>query len=186
MIFQLPKKSSNIILLKDKFQEGSQVEGITIEKTRALSDLWSDKKFDLNYNNTKIHFVYQDTDPRNIHPLKALENGEFLEWQCFQRRKNFECDFVLSIIKLPEKNKWLFAGIYQVIHRPTEKVFKSPFEHEAFYVYVMELLSIKKEQVGKIVIDYKKMGYGSYLWAKKEIIERIAVDKILQNPHRIK
>lgn len=151
-----------------------------------LSDLWKNEGIGINYNNTKIHFVYQDTDPRNPHPLDALENGTFLQWQCFQRRKNFECDFVLSLIKLPEKNKWLFAGIYQVIGRSNGKVFEPPFEHEDFYKYEMELSPILEERIGKIVLDYNKSGRGSYLWAKKDIIEKLFVHQILELSFRIK
>ena len=38
-----------------------------------------------------------------------LGTGDFDEWQTWQTRRNFEREFVLSLIQLPERNKWLFA-----------------------------------------------------------------------------
>lgn len=142
--------------------------------------------FNLSCDNTKIHFVYKDSDPRNMHPIKALSEDRFLEWQCFQRRKNFECEFVLSLIKLPEKNKWLFGGVYRVLGRSCDKVFEPPFEHESFYRYQMELLPINEEFIGKLVLNYKKSGYGSYLWAKEEILQEISVDQVLRSNYAIR
>ena len=46
-------------------------------------------------------------------PLDLYFAGEFEEWQSWQSKKNFERKYIISIIQLPAKDKWLFAGIYQ-------------------------------------------------------------------------
>ena len=58
---------------------------------------------------TKVHLA---TKGSSEHPLDLYHIGEFEEWQCWQKRKNFERKFVLSLVELRDQDRWLFAGVY--------------------------------------------------------------------------
>ena len=57
----------------------------------------------------KIHLaVWTD----EYHPLDLYFSGKFDEQQKWQTKRNFEREFVLSLIQLQEHSKWLFVGIF--------------------------------------------------------------------------
>lgn len=47
-------------------------------------------------------------------PLDIFLAGDFPAWQNWQGHKNFERQFVVSLIKLEGANRWLFAGVFSV------------------------------------------------------------------------
>ncbi|PYL06856.1 MAG: hypothetical protein DME33_12425 [Verrucomicrobia bacterium] len=61
----------------------------------------------------KIHCA-TDNKISGWHPLEQYYAGNFEEGQSQQSHKNFECDHVLSLIKLGNSNRWLFVGVYRV------------------------------------------------------------------------
>ena len=67
---------------------------------------------ELEPNKTKIHLAgwngIQD-------PLDEFLAGRFEEWQRWQTQRNFERPFVLSLIKLAARDRWLFAGLHKVL-----------------------------------------------------------------------
>ena len=58
-------------------------------------------------------------------PLALYRNGEFDEWQSYQRKRNFSRKFVIALIRTQEPDRWLFAGVYEVSERP------EPADHES-------------------------------------------------------
>lgn len=66
---------------------------------------------DICFSDLKIHLAV--TNPAREDPLLLFRSGEFAEWQTFQTRRNFSRRFVLSMIKMPSPNEWLFAGIFE-------------------------------------------------------------------------
>ena len=47
-------------------------------------------------------------------PLE-LSTDEFEEWQSFQAKRNFSCDFVVALIRQGKgSDSWRFAGVYEV------------------------------------------------------------------------
>ena len=46
-------------------------------------------------------------------PLDVYVAGEFEDWQTEQTQKNFEREYVIALIALPQSNRWLFAGAYE-------------------------------------------------------------------------
>jgi hypothetical protein len=54
-------------------------------------------------------------------PLDVFLAGRFAEWQSYQSQRNFERPLVLSLIKLKERDRWLFAGLHRV-DGPCERV----------------------------------------------------------------
>lgn len=47
-------------------------------------------------------------------PLRVYFEGKFDEWQSWQNKRNFGKPFVVSLIQLPERNRWLYVGTYAV------------------------------------------------------------------------
>ena len=59
----------------------------------------------------KVHLA---TGRKENNPIYAFYRGEFQEWQQWQNQKNFERDYILSLIYYAP-DQWLFAGVYQSI-----------------------------------------------------------------------
>jgi hypothetical protein len=74
----------------------------------SLIELLKTKNIPLD--NYKIHLA----TGKKPTPLEAFLEGKFKEWQDTQNNKNFECDYVLSLINL-EEERWLFAGVYRIL-----------------------------------------------------------------------
>ncbi len=100
----------------------------------------------------KIHLAVRAS--RND-PLDSYFAGEFDEWQTWQKRRNFEREFVLSLIQLPEHNKWLFAGIFN----SQSSVW---LEGEQCYEYRLFRRPALNELEGRLIVHCKRQGRQSY------------------------
>ena len=74
-----------------------------------LFDLLKIQHPELSPEETKIHLATWNGEDN---PLDVFLGGEFDEWQKWQTKKNFERKYIVSLISLPQTNKWLLAGIY--------------------------------------------------------------------------
>lgn len=63
-------------------------------------------------------------------PLDVNLAGDFNKWQREQTKKNFQRKFVVSLINLPGKDRWLFGGV----HYPSNPVWN---EIDQLYYYDM-------------------------------------------------
>ncbi len=121
--------------------------------------------------NIKIHLA--STNEVKENPLDFFVSGKFEEWQSLQTKKNFERKQVLSLISLPERNKWLFAGIYTVSGvKKNNDIFKYDLvEDESF--------SALK---GRLVIHFERPGRQSYLncerWSESLFLHEILEKKL--------
>ena len=104
--------------------------------------------------NYKIHLA----TGKNPTPQEAFLEGHFKEWQEEQNSKNFQCEYILSLIGL-DNDKWLFAGIYKVLG--VTRGTKTP------YLYQTELVPGQDDLVGRIVVRYKCPSRASYIWGHK-------------------
>lgn len=94
-------------------------------------------------------------------PLRVFLEGRFDDWQSWQTRKNFERDYILSLVNLPQPNKWLFAGVYrQTGCRPPEA-------GSNLYRYETELLDEFADLIGRLVVIFSRPGRSSYLKAER-------------------
>jgi hypothetical protein len=122
----------------------------------------------LNENkvNVKIHCATGNTDEGNskLEAFFAFSKDKFKEWQEDQTRKNFEKDYILSLIYI-NKNEWLFAGIYQSLD--VEQV--TDENDKIRYKYRTQLLENGNEFIGKLVISFEKDFRASYLLLEKHI-----------------
>lgn len=100
-------------------------------------------------NAVKVHLaVYNQIE----NPLEVFREGRFPEWQQNQGKKNFESDQVLSLIALPEKHRWLFAGVYAQRGRrphPTQR---------GRFLYDLQLLPGQKHLIGRVVVQWDREG----------------------------
>lgn len=120
----------------------------------------------------KIHFAIGASE--RLEPLYAYYRGEFKKWQENQTKKNFERDYILSLIHFA-KDEWLFAGIYKRI----DIQYKSNG-----FLYATELEDISNELIGRLVIKYKKSFRQSYTYLES-CIEDFELVEILREKYSV-
>ena len=110
--------------------------------------------------NTKVHLAVKNIKSKtDVDPLQAYFEGDFKLWQERQSQKNFGCKYILSLIKKPNSNEWLFVGVYRV-----KNVKKGTISN---YLYETELCDNGKEFKGRLIVDYQKTARNSYLYGDK-------------------
>lgn len=94
---------------------------------------------------------------QNNNPLHAFFRGEFKKWQEWQNKKNFERPKILSLIYY-KPNEWIYAGIYKS---------NSCISVDNHFEYNTELLDIRKDLIGRLVINFEKTFRASYVQLEK-------------------
>jgi hypothetical protein len=125
-------------------------------------------------NSFKIHCATGKEDP----PLDAFFEGRFKAWQEYQNQQNFRCDEIISLIHLKD-DKWLFAGIYQVLgvkHR--KKGDKNWYEYGTKEVAGLDHLT------GRLVVQFRKRFIAAYLIGPK-YIDKLLVSEIRDKRMRV-
>jgi len=122
----------------------------------------------------KIHFAIGDKSNFKTEPLAAYRQGTFKQWQERQSKKNFERDYILSLIYF-RPDHWLFGGIYR--SNGCEKR-----GHK--YYYDTELLDIHTDLIARMVIKYKKPFRQSYPLLET-CDSSLIVSEILEKPSMI-
>ena len=102
-------------------------------------------------------------------PLDSYFAGDFDEWQTWQSKRNFEREFVLSLIQLPERNKWLFAGIFD----SQSSVW---LEGEKCYEYRLFRRAALNELEGRLIVHYERQGRQSYRNAET-LVEALTISE---------
>lgn len=122
----------------------------------------------------KIHFAIGDKSNNKIEPLIAFRNGTFKEWQESQNKKNFEREYIISLIYY-KAHQWLFGGVYKSngCKRKGQK-----------YFYDTTLIENQKDLIGRVIIKYKKLFRQSYPLLETCFAELI-VGEILDKPSMI-
>ena len=111
---------------------------------------------EISPNRCKIHLAGWDGKDD---PLDRYFAGDFDEWQTWQTRRNFEREFVLSLIQLPERNKWLFAGIFG----SQSSVW---LEEVKLYKYRLSRRAALNELEGRLIVHHERKFRNSYLNAE--------------------
>ncbi len=109
-------------------------------------------------NKTKIHFAIGAKE--KFEPLYAFYRDDFKYWQETQNNKNFERDYILSLIYY-RKDEWLFAGIFK--KKSVKKLDNNRFEYET------ELTSNGSEIIGRLIIRFTKKFRQSYPYLENYI-----------------
>lgn len=125
--------------------------------------------------NSKIHFAI-GSDPKNrLEPLYSFYRDEFKDWQENQRNKNFEKDYIFSLI-FYKKDEWVFAGVYKKLNVVKLKSNR--------YKYETELLNIGNDVIGKMVIKFKKKFRNSYTYLEN-YFNQFEIVEILRDKYSI-
>ncbi len=103
------------------------------------------------YNNYKIHFA-TGTDNKQKAYEKFLIN-EFDEWQANQTNKNFNREYVISLIYY-DRDIWLFGGIYKVNNQTPHPVTLS--DGWSGWHYDLTLTDNQKDLIGEFLFIIKK------------------------------
>lgn len=109
------------------------------------------------YKYYKIHFA-TGTDNKKKAYEKFLIN-EFDEWQADQTNKNFNREYVISLIYY-DKNIWIFGGIYRVNNQMPQPVAHS--DGLCGWHYDLTLTDNQKDLIGRVFVYYKKEFRASY------------------------
>lgn len=121
---------------------------------------------------TKVHLA---TWNGKDNPLDVYLSGKFEEWQRWQTRKNFERPLVIALISLPEKNKWLFGGVYY--SKGVEWADK-----QSCYYYQLAQVPECAELTGRLIAHFERSGRQSYLnaerWNDQILLSEIRAERL--------
>lgn len=127
----------------------------------------------LNTANTKVHLAQHNGID---HPMDVYLAGEFDDWQSWQSRRNFECEYVIGLVELPGTKKWLLAGVYDSLKLNETKSDKDKHDFVYDYRRVPEFAELE----GRLILDYTKPR-GNYLWLET-CLKSMVVSSILEKP----
>ena len=105
----------------------------------------------------KLHLAGWDGE---VDPLEEYLAGRFDEWQPGQSNRNFQRDYVVSLIALPRASNWLFVGAYESLGC------KGP-DQRGFFRYDLRKRESTKELDGRLVVWFERPGRQSYLLCEK-------------------
>lgn len=88
-------------------------------------------------------------------PLDLYVAGEFEDWQAEQTQRNFEREYVIALIALPQSNRWLFAGAY-------ESNGCDQIDGRTPYHYNLRRIDSTDEMSGRLIVGYERNGRNSY------------------------
>ncbi len=116
---------------------------------------------DLEPHKTKIHLATGNGAPFR---LDVFASGGFPEWQRSQTQRNFERPWVLALLKLVDRDRWLFGGVHRSTGPCTRRV--APENGQEYFYYPLEEDERSTELTGRLVVSFKRPGRQSYLNAE--------------------
>lgn len=124
---------------------------------------------DLAPTDTKIHLA---TWNGREDPLDLYRVGTFDSWQASQNQRNFERDYVLSLIDM-KGGRWLFAGLFTA-HGVEVKQDAT----RRYFDYDLRRVDACDDLAGRLVVAFQRTGRQSYLLAERWA-ETMTVSEIL-------
>ncbi len=125
----------------------------------------------LSPKHSKIHLAGWNGEDD---PLDEYLAGRFEEWQRWQTKKNFERKFIISLIQLPQKDRWLFADCYKS---------KGCTQKDTLLYYQTSVISELSYLSGRLVVDFERKGRQSYRigenWCEKLHIAELYPQKLM-------
>lgn len=126
----------------------------------------------------KVHMAIGRINKKE--PLYALIKNKFKEWQEYQNNKNFEREYIFSLVHY-KTDQWIFGGIYKRIE---VKEAYDQNKNKNYYQYKTELVSIQTDLIGRLVINFKKDFRQSYILLEKHY-KNLKLGLILEKPYKI-
>ncbi len=111
-------------------------------------------------------------------PLQVFLAGNFQEWQSWQTKENFKRKNILSLVKLPTANTWLFVGIYR------SKGCLYEFEtgaNKKIPHYATAIVPEYQDLAGRLIVSFNRKGRNSYRLLEK-CAEQISVVSLRDKP----
>ena len=108
---------------------------------------------DVTPDNTKVHLASWNGSED---PLQVYFQGEFDDWQSWQTQRNFDLPYVMSLVRMPEKDRWLYVGVYASGGYET-------LEDGQHYRYRLKPLPTCAELAGRLMVNFARPGRQSYL-----------------------
>ena len=119
----------------------------------------------------KIHLAVWNGEQN---PLDVYLAGDFEEWQSYQSKRNFNREYIVSLIQLPEHDTWLLAGIYESI---------SDTWNEDHYDYTTKLVPEFESYYGRLKVSFTRSGRQSYLiaenWSESIVVKEITAQRLV-------
>lgn len=119
----------------------------------------------------KIHLAVWNGEQN---PLDVYLAGDFEEWQSYQSKRNFNREYIVSLIQLPEHDTWLLAGIYESI---------SDTWNEDHYDYTTKLVPEFESYYGRLKVSFTRSGRQSYLiaenWSESIVVKEIIAQRVV-------
>jgi hypothetical protein len=146
------------------FYRGSTAMSETLEATQ-LGLFQFLRIIDESFDPAKCKVHLASANSLKEEPINEYLAGRFESWQSRQNNKNFNRDYVISLIKLPaEENRWLFGGIHQV-HGFKED---QPYEDQPNTCYLYSTTRCDQFDMfsGHIIVSFSRPGRQSYLCAE--------------------
>ena len=100
---------------------------------------------------TKVHLAQKNDYKED--PLVKFQDGTFDEWQCWQKRLEFSRRYVVSLIRIPGTETWLFAGVFQQTGYEGKKAY--PDREELYHQYHLQKIPETEEYAGRMYISFK-------------------------------
>ena len=116
---------------------------------------------ELEPHKAKLHLASEGGAPFK---LDVFASGGFPEWQRYQTQRNFERPFVVALIKLAERDRWLFGGCHRVTG-PCERR-TSPANGKDYFHYPLDEIEAATGLTGRLVASFPRPGRQSYLNAE--------------------
>src|SRR5688500_16008890 len=99
--------------------------------------------------------------PRKLERLHDLLDQFLLEyfpeWQCFQAQRNFERPFVLTLIRMRQRDRWLFGGVHHVAG-PAIRVQDPVKPQDECWRYPMHEEPSSTDITGRLVEQFTRTG----------------------------
>jgi hypothetical protein len=116
----------------------------------------------------KLHLA--TSNKKQEDPLDEFLAGEFEEWQSWQSHKNFERPYIVSLIKMHERDRWLFAGVF------SKKGRKYVGRYKCFR-YQTEEIEQLSPLAGRLIVKFSRKQRQPYLiaenWLAKLLVSEL-------------
>ena len=118
----------------------------------------------------KVHLARYNGNER---PIDEFLQGTFDEWQRTQTRRNFQREFVVSLVQDGHPTRWLYAGLFRSHGSEVEQGEKRPL-----YYYNLERLASGDEWVGRLCLTSTYTERASYPYGET-LAEDLEVAEVL-------
>ncbi len=105
----------------------------------------------LSPETTKVHLAQMNDYKED--PLVKFREDTFDDWQCWQKRLEFSRRYVVSMLRLPGTETWLFAGVFHQKGHAGKQTY--PNREELYYHYELQKIPAAEEYAGRMYINFK-------------------------------